>query len=98
MNELDWGSVTPEASNVENNTFTYVFNHKLSSTAEIDRTIRFVVGRLQFYDNHLPANPRHDVRVDARGQSIDRNAVTLIVKKIREMYNKPYLQEVKVIQ
>lgn len=98
MHELDWGGVTPESTNIEKNMFTYVFNHKLSSPDEVDRTIRFITGRLLFYDKHLPTNPTHVVRIDARGQNIDHDTVNHIIQKVKEKYNKPNLQEVNVIQ
>jgi hypothetical protein len=98
MYDLDWGVVTPEASNINENEYTYVFNHKLSTPAEVDRTIRFVVGRLRFYDKHLPNNPRHLVKIDARGQEIDQNTAELIAQTIRKMHNRSNLREVNVIQ
>jgi hypothetical protein len=97
MYDLDWGCVTPESSNLITNTFTYVFNHSLSSPAEVNRTIRFVVGRLLFYDHHLPPHSVHHVKIDARGQSLEQNAINLITKKVREMYKKPNLEEVAII-
>ena len=96
MHELDWGAVTPESSNLAKNMFTYVFNHKLSSPAEVDRTIRFIVGRLLFYDKHLPGNPIHIVKVDARGQNIDDATAALIIQRLQKLYNEPCLQEVNV--
>jgi hypothetical protein len=98
MNELDWGVVTPESANLDQNVFTYVFNHKLSTSAEVDRTVRFIVGRLLFYDKHLHANPKHDVKLDVCGQNLDQNTITQIVQTTREMYTKSNLREINVIQ
>ena len=50
MERLDWGQITPEAANIDNNEFVYVYNHDLSSSEKIDRKIRFIVGRLNCYD------------------------------------------------
>ena|ERR1700761_7370166 len=98
MNELYWGAVTPESANLADNAFTYVFNHKLSNPEEIDRTVRFVAGRLYYYDQHLPPNPVHDVKIDARGQNLDQSTVDHIVERITQLYNKPNLRAIKVIQ
>ncbi len=75
-----------------------MFNHKLSSPAEVDRTIRFIAGRLLFYDKHLPTNPTHNVKIDARGLNLDHGTVTYIIEKVKEMYGRPNLQEVNIIQ
>jgi hypothetical protein len=98
MNELDLGFVTPEAANLAENVFTYVFNHKLSTLAEVDRTVRFIVGRLFFYDKHLPANPKHEVKIDARGQNLNQSTVDHIVEEITKRYNKSNLRTIHVIQ
>ena len=98
MIELDWGAVTPEGADIKNNKFTYVFNHNLSSPANVKRTIRFIVGRLLFYDKHLPAIPKHEVKIDARGQHIDPTTSTFIVAEIRRLYISANLQEINIIQ
>lgn len=98
MNKLDWGTVTPESTNLDKNVFTYVFNHRLSSPEEVDRTVRFIVGRLLFYEKHLPANPKHSVKIDARGQNVDQSIKALIAQRIRELYNKPNLQEIEIVE
>lgn len=98
MNELNWGVVTPESANLTKNVFKYVFNHKLSTPAEVDRTVRFILGRLLFYDKHLPADPKHDVKIDARGQNLDQSTVDHIVKSITQGYNKSNLRTIQVIQ
>lgn len=54
MKTLEWGQVTPEGANADLNEFYYVYNHDLSSAEKIDRTIRFILGKLNYYDLHLP--------------------------------------------
>lgn len=98
MTEIDWGVVTPESANLAENKFTYVFNHKLSTAAEIDRTIRFIIGRLFFYDMHLPPNSKHDVKIDARGQNLQQSTVDHIVEVVKERYNKPNLMAIQIIR
>ena len=98
MNELDWGAVTPESADLDKNVFIYIFNHQLSTPAEVDRTIRFIVGRLLFYDKHLPPNPTHDIKIDARGQNVDQNTVGHINRSIRKIYGKSALRKIDIIQ
>ena len=98
MLDLDWGNVTPEFANIEENLFTYVFNHDLSSKAHIDRTIRFIVGRLCFYDQHLPENAKHEIKLDIRGQYLDQATVTYIIQMIETTYNKSSLHDITIIK
>lgn len=98
MLELNWGKVTPEFVKIEKNLFVYVFNHDLSSNVHIDRSIRFIVGRLLFYDQHLPEKAKHEIKLDIRGQNIDQSTIAYIIKMIKTMYNKPSLQNIDVIQ
>jgi len=98
MLELDWGKVTPEFAQIDANLFVYVFNHDLSSKAHIERTIRFIVGRLLFYDLHLPESAKHEIRLDIRGQNIDRATIAYMITMIKTLYNKPGLQNIEVIQ
>lgn len=98
MNGLDWGSITPDSVNLGKNRFTYIFNHQISTPTEVDRTIRFVVGRITFCERHLPANPTHDIKIDSRGQNVDDTIVEHISRSIREMYGKPNLGEISIIR
>ena len=86
METLDWGHVTPESANMERNEFTYVYNHDISSAKKIDRTIRFIVGRLFYYDRHLPASPKHIVKIDIRGQDISGATEEKIKGEIHSRY------------
>ncbi|MBS1636349.1 MAG: hypothetical protein JST26_10560 [Bacteroidetes bacterium] len=78
---LDWGQVTPEGT--KGNEFLYVHNHDLSSEDKIERTIRFVVGRLQYYKMHLPPNASHIIKFDIRGQRLPHNVEELISAGIK---------------
>lgn len=81
MQILDWGQVTPESANLSTNTFVYVYNHDLTSMEKVDRTIRFIIGRLFFYDNHLPKDPIHKIKkltfVDSK---LEMKRATLFIK------------------
>jgi hypothetical protein len=89
METLDWGQITPEGANLENNEFYYVFNHDLTSEEKVDRTIRFIVGRLNYYDLHLPAGPKHVIKIDIRGQSIEGSTCDFILERIKNLYHRP---------
>lgn len=97
MYNLDWGAVTPEATNIITNEFLYIYNHTLRTGADIDRTIRFVVGRLRFYDVHLPPSATHRVKIDARGQEIPESTVNLLKNRISQLYDNPRLLSVDII-
>jgi len=86
MKTLDWGQVTPEGANTDINEFYYVYNHDLSSAEKIDRTIRFIVGRLNYYDLHLPPNPKHSVKVDVRGQGISDFTCDSMIREVKAKY------------
>ncbi|HEY0056904.1 MAG TPA: hypothetical protein VGB63_16255 [Pedobacter sp.] len=86
MNDLDWGQVTPEGASLERNEFTYVYNHDLSSKDKVSRTIRFILGRLRYYDSQLPADPRHRIKFDLRGQNIPESSLELIRSELTDKY------------
>lgn len=97
MYNLDWGGVTPEATNIITNECLYIYNHTLKTAVDVDRTIRFVVGRLRFYDVQLPPSARHRVKIDARGQGITEETVNLLKTSISRLYNHPKLLSVDII-
>ena len=91
MEQLNWGQVTPEFTlDKTNESFHgYVYNHDLSSMEKVERTIRFIVGRLNYYDRHLPPNPFHEIRIDIRGQNIDNSICGYIVNGVKSKYERP---------
>lgn len=97
MYTLDWGHITPESFNLATNDVTYVFNHDLGSEEKMERTVRFIIGRLQYYDLHLPAKPRHIVKIDARGQSLNKEHSTALQSQIESRYNKKNPLVVEII-
>jgi hypothetical protein len=98
MLNLDWGVVTPEASNEQNNEFTYVHNHDLTTADKVDRSIRFLIGRLNFYAIHLPENGFHHVKMDIRGQQITDLTCAKIEQLIKEKYVKPDSIEITFVK
>lgn len=86
MDTLDWGQVTPEAANIDKNEFVYIYNHDLSTPDKIYRTIRFIVGRLSYYDTQLPKDPIHLVKIDARGQQLSELTCDFIKSTLLEKY------------
>lgn len=68
--DLDWGSVTPEFYNREKNTAVYIFNHWLVDEGNVDRTIRFVLGRIEWYKQYLPQGCGYEIVFDDRGQKV----------------------------
>jgi hypothetical protein len=68
MHFLDWGNVSPEAADVEKKEFYYIYNHDLSTGEKVERSLRFIIGKLNQYDKHLASNPVHIIKFEIRGQ------------------------------
>ena len=98
MQTLDWGQVTPESANLNTNTFVYVYNHDLTSLEKVERTIRFIIGRLFYYDNHLPKDPIHKIKIDIRGQQIESKICDIIHQELKMKYSKPELLEIEFVK
>jgi len=98
MQELDWGQVTPEGVDLNTNTFVYVYNHDLTSKEKVDRTIRFIIGRLLYYDNHLPKDPIHKIKLDIRGQQIGNETCDIIHKDLKLKYSRPESLEIEFVK
>jgi hypothetical protein len=98
MSSLDWGNVTPEAADLTRNEFIYVYNHDLSSAEKVDRTIRFIVGRLIYYDAHLPKDPRHLIKIDMRGQNITDMTCDHIERSLKSKYERADFVSIEFIR
>ena len=76
MNELkrkevagfNWGSFTPEFS--KDNKFVHVFNHCLSNAEAVQRTIQFIIGRIQWCNMYFDNQFVHAVVIDDVGLNI----------------------------
>ena len=97
MESLDWGRVTPEAVYPDRNEFIYVYNHDLTSTEKVDRTVRFILGRLNYYDNHLPKDSNHLIKIDARGQGLSDSTCDHIQQEIKRNYLRPKSLTIDII-
>jgi hypothetical protein len=89
MDISNWGQVTPEATLDGKNEYIYIYNHDLSSVDKVDRTIRFIIGRLSYYDYHLPPNPKHSIQIDIRGQQLTDETCGLIIESLKSKYERP---------
>ena len=98
MQTLDWGQVTPEGANLNTNTFVYVYNHDLTSMEKVSRTIRFIIGRLLYYDNHLPKDPIHKIKIDIRGQQIENETCDIIHQKLKLKYSRPKSLKIEFVK
>lgn len=84
---LDWGPITPEGYDEENNQIIHVFNHNLEKKEYIQRSIIFIIGRIKFYKIHIPHGCSQKVVIDARGQTIIYSNLKSIKNKIIEILN-----------
>lgn len=98
MQTLNWGQVTPESANLNTNTFVYVYNHDLTSMEKVDRTIRFIIGRLFYYDKHLPKDPIHKIKIDIRGQQIGNETCDIIYQELKLKYSRPDALEIEFVK
>jgi hypothetical protein len=58
-------------SNPDRKIALHVLNHSLETPANVQRTIRFALARVQYFSRQLPVAWRQAIRIDDRGQSID---------------------------
>jgi hypothetical protein len=87
-NDFDWGAVTPELFSAEKNTAVHVINHFFKNNLDINRTIRFVKGRLEWYKTQLPAGAKQEVVIDLRGQKIPWAETDRIRKELQPLASK----------
>ena len=82
IKKMDWGILTPDVSNGKTNTIVHIFNHYISSDTSIDRTVRFVKGRILWFDNYCRQKFNHEVVIDDVGQPIDLDAKNRIISDL----------------
>lgn len=83
-NDLNWGNVTPDGFNEKNNEALFVYNVDLTSQTNMLDTILFVSGRIIWNRNDLPENCMQQIVFDIRGQKLNDNAISQILKNIDE--------------
>ena len=66
--DMNWGKLTPEFS--KENEIIHVFNHFLSTAESVERTIRFIVSRIQWYNLYLKNDFVHTVIIDDIGPNV----------------------------
>jgi len=65
---------------------------------KVDRTIRFIIGRLIYYDNHLPKDPIHKIEIDIRGQQIENKTCDIIHQELKLKYSRPHALEIEFVK
>jgi hypothetical protein len=95
--DLDWGHVTPEAVNFSANVVTHVYNHDIGSSTKIDRTIRFISGRINHFSLHVPKGATHHIKIDARGQQVDPTIISMIKERIKRRVDSSINLEIDII-
>jgi len=85
ITSLDWGNVTPEFFNKEKNSAVHVFNHCLVDEESVERSIKFAIGRIEWYKEFLPDGCDHEVVFDDRGQDIDDSVRNKIAESIGDL-------------
>ena len=46
--KMDWGSFTPEFYRADDKRMVHIIDHPLRTQEEVDRNIRFIIGRIQW--------------------------------------------------
>src|SRR3989344_9031928 len=64
----DWGQVTPDLYNEKKNEAVHVFNFNMTSEESRHLAQKFIVGKVLWYQKHLPDNCSHIMDMDIRGQ------------------------------
>ncbi|MFN3402539.1 MAG: hypothetical protein ACK40G_00500 [Cytophagaceae bacterium] len=79
--ELDWGAITPDYYDKSTNTVVHVCNFEMRSGDKRLRAIKFIIGRVYWFNKHLPQNVSHKIVCDVRGQELETE-ISLIEKAI----------------
>jgi hypothetical protein len=69
---FDWGPITPDG--IKDNVAYHIVAHDVGTPNGIERTIRFVSARVNWFERHLPSSVRQGVLVDDRGQELPPHA------------------------
>jgi len=68
--DLDWGIATPDGFSEKDQQLLFIFNVDVSSTANIERTLVFVVGKVLWFNKQVPMGTEYKVVFDLRGQPL----------------------------
>ena len=74
LRSMRWGFITPDLT-FENNIYdiVHIFNHNLGTDDSIKRTIRFIIGRIRWFEIGLRQKLNHKVVIDDFGQDINQD-------------------------
>jgi hypothetical protein len=86
--ELDWGEVTPEGFDNNKNQALHVLNCFMQSPESRRLVLIYLIGRIVWFNKHLPPGCCHRIRIDTGGQFISVNVLNkwreAALSKIRE--------------
>jgi hypothetical protein len=68
--KLDWGEITPDGYSEKKNEAVYVFNFNMMSDESRSLAQKFIVGKVLWYQKHLPDKCSHVMDLDLYGQEI----------------------------
>lgn len=93
LRQMDWEVYTADFFNEQTKTFVHVLNHFLSDGDSVDRTIRFMIGRVRWLNAYFhAASLHHRFVVD----DVGRNVRPRHRKKIRKSLSK-YAESVEFV-
>lgn len=82
LTTMDWGSFTPEFSREKE--LVHVFNHFIETSEAAERTIRFIIGRIQWSNAYFHTPFVHTVVIDDVGQNISKETREHMRKSLEE--------------
>ena len=82
LTNMDWGSFTSEFT--RENEMVHVFNHFISTSETVERTIQFIISRIKWCNSYFNNKFVHAVVIDDIGQNISPEIRDHIRKSIKD--------------
>lgn len=82
--DMDWGFFTPEFADGNTNTIIHVFNHNLKGNQNIDRTLKFIIGRINWSNKYLRCKFNHKIVLDDIGQHLTDDEKKIIINSLNK--------------
>lgn len=92
---LDWGAITPDFYNEEQNHAVHVVSHALDMPEQVARTVRFIRGRARWFARHLPEGAQQSVFVEDRGRDLTDATRDALVSGFGDALAVRYLSELE---
>lgn len=68
--KLNWGEITPDRFDRSRNQAIHVLNVFMENTESRGLSLNFLIGRIIWFNKHLPLGCSHRIRIDIGGQVV----------------------------